>query len=211
MSTMLRGMVAIAVLALSGCATVSRNECRTGDWFDIGVRDGARGWGEERFLDDAKACARHGLAADREAWLQGRERGLERYCTARNGFDVGAQGGSYGGVCPRLREDEFLHGYSLGQDLAQVRAEMARRDHRIHELRERLEPHRDGDDRDGGDHRDGTGRDRGGHSAQDERRDHEPLSDKERIALAIELGVHVARREDLRREVLALEQRGREL
>jgi hypothetical protein len=186
-------LLGIAVLlALPGCASVSKTECQTGDWYDIGIRDGANGYGEERFLDNAKACAKHGLPADRERWSEGRLRGLERYCTARNGFAVGAQNSGYAGVCPREVEDEFLNGYSLGKDLAQARSRLAHYDHDIHEIHEKLGSH---DDKNG---------------SQDSK-DGKPLTDAERVELAVRLGVDLAQREHAKRDVEELEARGREL
>ena len=188
-------MAALAVLALSGCATVSKSECQSGDWYDIGVRDGARGYGEERFLENAKACAKHGLSADRERWLDGRMRGLERYCTAQNGFAVGAQNGGYAGVCPRPDDEQFLHGYRLGQDLAVARGRVAHYDHEIHELSERLDRDRDRDEGDSGDR------------PKDDKR----LSKAERIELAVRIGVNVAKREEALRMVAEIEDLAREL
>ena len=180
------------LLALSGCASVSKTECQTGDWYDIGIRDGANGYAEERFLDNAKACAKHGLPADRERWSAGRLRGLERYCTVRNGFAVGAQNAGYAGVCPQPQEDAFLQGYNLGKDLAQARGRLAHYDHDIHEIHEKLGAH---DDK---------------NSSQDSR-DEKPLSDAERVELAVRLGVDLAQRQQAQRDVEELEARGRDL
>jgi hypothetical protein len=183
---------ALALLALSGCATVSKTECQTGDWYDIGIRDGANGYAEERFLADAKACAKHGLTADRTQWAEGRRQGLQRYCTLRNGLAVGEQRSGYAGVCPQPAEDEFLRGYSLGRDLADARARLAHETQEIHQLRERLEPpeHKDGDK---------------------QSHDEDSLSNADRIELAIRLGEATVRREQREREVAELEERAREL
>ena len=192
---LLRCACAMAVLALSGCSTVSKSECQSGDWYDIGVRDGARGHGEERFLENAKACAKHGISADRERWLDGRMRGLERYCTARNGFEVGAENGGYAGVCPRPDEDAFLHGLSLGKDLAGARSRLAHFDHEIHEIKEKLNLDSDRDSKDSSDHS----------------KDEKPLTDTQRIALAVELGVLITKREAALRDVSEIQERGGEL
>jgi hypothetical protein len=188
----MRFVCAMAVLVLGGCASVSKSECQSGDWYDIGVRDGANGYGEERFLDNAKACAKHGLPADRERWSAGRQHGLERYCTPRNGFAVGAQNAGYAGVCPGPNEDGFLHGYNLGRDLADARGRLGHFDHEIHEIHEKLDPHTD-------------------NNSDSNSKDEKPLSDAERIELAVSLGVYLVKREQAQRDVEELEARGREL
>jgi hypothetical protein len=180
---------------MTGCAAVSKSECQSGDWYDIGVRDGANGYGEERFLENAKACAKHGIAADRERWLDGRMRGLERYCTPHNGFEVGARNSSYGGVCGQFGEAEFLRGYNLGRELADVRGRLAHWNSEIHEIQERLDNDDKKDKEDGGS-KDGT--------------DDKRLTKAERVELGIRMGVAIVRREEAQRAVAELEARGRE-
>jgi len=192
MSTSFRVICALALLALAGCGSVSKRECETGDWYGIGVRDGANGYGEERFLDNAKACVKHGIAADRERWLDGRMRGLERYCTVRNGLGVGARNDAYRGVCPRPDEDEFLRGYELGRDLHHARARVSSLDSEIYEIKERLRRHHDAD-------------------PDDEKEKKDRLSDAERVELAYRLGVAVTQREIAERDCAVLEDQARDL
>jgi hypothetical protein len=200
MGTWIRLALLCTPLAVSGCAAVSKSECQTGDWYDIGIRDGANGYGEERFLENAKACAKHGITADRERWLDGRMRGLERYCTPRNGFDVGARNGAYAGVCGQHGEEEFLHGFNLGRDLADARGRLAHWNNEIHEIQDKL----DRDDRwhkqqESGDQKDG-----------DKPSDDDRLTSAQRVELGIRLGVAIVHREEAQRNVADLEARGRE-
>jgi hypothetical protein len=108
-------VVLAALAALPGCASLSKDECLSANWYDIGIRDGANGRGEEYVAHHAAACSKLGVEPDRERWLDGRDRGLERYCTARNGFRVGEYGGSYNGVCFAIDEHQFLRGYDAGR------------------------------------------------------------------------------------------------
>jgi hypothetical protein len=57
-------------------------------------------------------------------WLEGRERGLERFCTARNGYRIGEVGGSYQDVCFAGAEMEFRRGYDLGLRMNRVRGRL---------------------------------------------------------------------------------------
>jgi hypothetical protein len=87
------------VLALASCASLSEEECRAADWFQIGVTDGAEGRGPERLEAHRRACADLGIAPDAERWLQGRERGLRLYCTPQKAYEVGRRGASIGEGC----------------------------------------------------------------------------------------------------------------
>ena len=107
--------LAVAAALLSGCATLSQEECRQGDWRGIGYADGAAGYQASRIAEHAEACREFGIAPDQRAYTMGRTEGLRVYCTPQNGFAVGRTGGSYGNVCPPGAADAFLSGYEDGQ------------------------------------------------------------------------------------------------
>ena len=81
-----------AVLALAACTSLTEEECRAGDWFGIGVADGAEGRGTDRIEAHRRACAPAGITPDAEAWAKGRERGLRLYCVPQKAHAVGRQG-----------------------------------------------------------------------------------------------------------------------
>ena len=191
MTSLMRLSILAALLALSGCETLSESECRTGDWYGVGVRDGANGYAEDRFIENAKACQAHGIEVDRARWLEGRLRGLERYCTARNAFDVGAGGSSYAGVCTGPMEDDFLHGYDLGRKLAEARQRRDHWDSEIREIRKRLDEH--------------------AQPAKDDKPEHAALPASEIADLNYRLGVAVTRRDEADRDVTEWDRRGRQL
>ena len=190
-------LIALTASALGGCASIPKSACQSGDWYDIGMRDGANGRAEDRFLDHAQACAKHGLPADRNQWLLGRSRGLERYCTARNGVAVGEASNRYAGVCPADSEPAFLRGYDVGRDLHEARSRLAWLDGEMHRIRVLLEPRRDNDKDDK--HDDGK------------QKREKPLSDAERTSLAIQLGMHLVERERVSHEVFEIEQVARRI
>jgi hypothetical protein len=117
-------LMAVSALALSGCKTLSEGECLNADWYDIGVRDGANGRGEEYVARHAEACSELAIVPDRERWLAGRDQGLERYCTVHNGYRIGEVGGTYNGVCMAFSESDFLRGYYLGRDVNRVKSRL---------------------------------------------------------------------------------------
>jgi Protein of unknown function (DUF2799) len=86
---------ALAILAMSAagatlasCATMTANECAVADWRSLGVIDGQRGQGMEQYNRRQTACAKNAIAADFNAYQQGRAEGLRNFCQPANGFRV---------------------------------------------------------------------------------------------------------------------------
>lgn len=112
--------------SLSGCASMSSDECMTSDWSAIGYEDGARGYTTDRFGQHRKACAKHGVTPDFSAYQNGRDQGLVEYCQPNRGFNVGSNGGSYNGVCSVNQEADFLDAYNAGHRLYTLRSNVNR-------------------------------------------------------------------------------------
>lgn len=120
-------LVAVAGLLpaiLTGCATLSEGECNTADWFAIGRHDGGNGQARSRLYDHRKACAEYGISPDSTAYSAGRNAGLARYCTPRNGFNEGREGKTYRNVCPVNSEPGFLAEYRRGTAIHEVEEEI---------------------------------------------------------------------------------------
>jgi len=118
--------MALAVAALSGCATMSGDECLTSDWAAIGYEDGARGYTVNQLSERRKACAKHGVTPDFAAYQNGRAQGLVEYCQPGRGFDIGTSGGRYNGVCSVDLEANFLEAYNAGYHLYTLRSNVNR-------------------------------------------------------------------------------------
>jgi hypothetical protein len=113
---------ALVMLLMSGCATMNSDECMTTDWSAIGYEDGSRGYTTDRFSKHRKACAKHGVTADFGSYQSGRDQGLVEYCQPGRGFNVGAGGGQYYGVCPVDLEPDFVDAYNAGYHLYTLRS-----------------------------------------------------------------------------------------
>lgn len=129
----------VSLLGLSGCATMSADECVTSDWHAIGYEDGARGYTAEQLGNRRKACAKHGITPDFEAYQAGRAQGLRQYCQPSRGFSVGSSGGRYNGVCPADLEAEFVDAYNQGHQLYQLRAQVNSANAQINAKKRELE------------------------------------------------------------------------
>lgn len=129
----------VAALGLSGCATMSADECLLSDWRTIGYEDGANGFSSNRLGERRKACAKHGVAPDFDEYRAGREAGLREFCQPSRGFNLGASGGRYNGVCSADQEPMFLDAYRNGQHLYTLRSNVDASNYAINSRRAELE------------------------------------------------------------------------
>jgi uncharacterized protein DUF2799 len=137
-------MLIVAALALcatvSGCASLSKSECLNANWQDIGVRDGANGQPEEYLIQHSTACAKVGVAPDRERWLAGREQGLERFCTPQRAYQIGEYGGGFdAAICRNFDQERLFDAYNKGRDVNRLTAEIGSIDNEIRDIHIALE------------------------------------------------------------------------
>lgn len=113
-------LLMMVMLCLTGCGSLSQEQCQAGNWQEIGYRDGRQGYQAETLDKHVRTCAEYGVMVNRDDYLQGHAQGIEAYCTPKNGRYVGLQGGSYRGVCPAALEPAFLREYRYGRDLYEI-------------------------------------------------------------------------------------------
>ena len=93
--------ITLACLALlSGCSTLDEQECRSVDWYQLGIQDGQQGKLADLFDEHKESCKRYGILPDRSQYLDGRNVGLLEYCQLGNAFRTGMNGEEYKGACP---------------------------------------------------------------------------------------------------------------
>ena len=131
---------ALAVASLAGCASMSKKECMVADWQDVGIRDGANGRPEEYLIQHSTACAKVGVTPDRDRWLQGRERGLERFCVPHRAYQAGESGGSFDvGMCRGFDQDRLADAYEKGHEVNVRAGELAAIDDEIRSIHATLD------------------------------------------------------------------------
>ena len=118
---------------------MSSEECANSDWHSIGYEDGSRGYTTEKFSSRRKACAKHGVTADFQAYQEGRDEGLVEYCQPARGYNLGVNGGTYRGVCDVALEEEFLDAYRVGSQLYTLRSNVNNANSRIYYKEAELE------------------------------------------------------------------------
>ena len=133
--TILAGMS----IALTGCATLSRDECKSGDWHKIGMQDGSDGRTEDKFKQHAKACELDRSEVSKAAYLEARVKGLELYCTQVRGYREGSLGQKYLGVCPSQTASQFLSGFEFGKRINQTEVRLSDTANSIYSVSQKLQ------------------------------------------------------------------------
>ena len=93
---------------INSCATLSREDCMQGAWFELGLRDGRKGKTFTHLGQHQKACLEYGIRLDKNQYNAGREQGLQDYCLLDNAIEMGLQGRRYQSVCPIEIHATFL-------------------------------------------------------------------------------------------------------
>ena len=69
-------------VGLSACATgMSKKDCETKDYYQMGLEDGKDGKGAERLQHVTEVCSKQGVAVTADKYNYGRQVGLASYCT----------------------------------------------------------------------------------------------------------------------------------
>ncbi len=111
-----RLLVTSLPLFLIACGTVMTNdmtneECKTTNWYQLGLDEGSTGVPRERLLKYNDACSETDFEADAERYIAGYMAGVQKYCTYENGFDQGRMRGD-----PHLCavDSEYGDGFRVG-------------------------------------------------------------------------------------------------
>ncbi|MGZ5523483.1 MAG: DUF2799 domain-containing protein [Methylomonas sp.] len=137
----------LSAIVMAGCATLSQEDCRRGDWYGLGIKDGFAGEPVSRLYEHSKACYEYGIAVQNDAYLAGREQGLRDYCRLDNAFTVGLSGRPYHHVCPPAIDGLFARYHAAAYAVHQDRAELDGIDSELsskeHQLRDKKLSDRD--------------------------------------------------------------------
>lgn len=121
------GILLVALIAgavLASCATLSEEQCQTGDWRSIGFDDGARGRPPVYLANHTEACSEYGIAVDSALYADGRRDGLRTYCRLSNAERLGRDGERYHGVCEGEIGQAFARIHALAEDIYDAESEL---------------------------------------------------------------------------------------
>jgi hypothetical protein len=130
--------ILLLTMALSGCETMTADECRVANWRDIGLRDGLQGETMAMLQERAGDCAKAGLRPDTAQYLAGREQGLQNYCRLENAVPLGLRGADYAGVCSPMVDVEFRRRHQAARAVYDLRGRLNDLDSRAERLQRRL-------------------------------------------------------------------------
>ncbi len=126
---------------LAGCESMSESECRVADWGRVGLNDGARGEPERRLAAYTEDCGKTGVVPNAQAYRQGWDAGIKRFCTAANGWQEGLQGHAGAAqVCAGQAGGEAFARYlNAGLQIHQTRERLRQNSQESNRLQRKLE------------------------------------------------------------------------
>ena len=119
---MRKSLTLAAVLVVVACGSlendVASNQCDAAQWKGFGFEDGIRGMDSSSFGVRSGDCDPASKEIRRERYMAGYADGVTRFCTAENGYNQGATGYVYKGICPIALEDQFVKALKAGHRAA---------------------------------------------------------------------------------------------
>src|ERR1044072_392152 len=128
-----------ATATLSGCNSMSAQECQATDWRTVGYEDGVNGYTGDRIGRYRNACSEHGITPNLAEYQAGRDQGLREFCKPVNGFHLGARGGGYSGGGPTEVPQPFVDAYQTGLQLYTLRSRVGSTQDEIDAMHSELE------------------------------------------------------------------------
>lgn len=130
----LSGLLVAIFLSLSACATLSKSECLTADWEQIGINDGRAGLPVSQVAEHGDACSKHGVVPDMARYNAGRARGLLLYCSLDSAFEQGMANKEYLNVCPESSHAGFVVVHHAARQVAALDQRISSAEGRISTL-----------------------------------------------------------------------------
>ena len=133
---------AATALLLAGCTSMTPEQCKVADWYQVGLEDGSHGEPPRSQLADyAKDCAEVGVRPDAERYRAGWEAGIPRFCTPYSGWREGTQGNTSKQDACRGRPGEgaFAMALDAGLQVHRTRQSLNSNDSEIRRLEKRLQ------------------------------------------------------------------------
>ena len=125
--------------ALSGCATMSPEECLHANWEEVGYHDAVESYPVSRSSEHREACTSTGVTVDLALYRNGHALGLPYYCTRETGFESADHGGDFATQCRRDTFPDYSLGYGEGLDVFALKTEMRQIELQIDEKSDQAE------------------------------------------------------------------------
>lgn len=126
-----KSLLIVTAILLTGCAStienfkewtgyysLSKEECYSGDWYNIGYRDGRADKPRSYLNKHQMSCNRLGININERIYYKGFDNGykdfVKAYCAPEHGFELGEAGDAYRDICPPELKREFVLNYDRG-------------------------------------------------------------------------------------------------
>ena len=127
-------LLIVVLLALAGCNTLTKSQCRSTNWTQLGYHDAMVGFPVSRLQKHQKACMKADITADDVAYKNGYKVGARIYCKPQSAFSKGRDGMPYFGICTDRQEEIFLPVYRVGQKQHNLKRDIRSIQDSIHTL-----------------------------------------------------------------------------
>ena len=133
-TTLTGGLLCCALL--SGCAAMSEEACKVGDWSQAGFTDGKNGRQSEYLYRRVESCNKYGIPFtddQRAAWFSGYDQGRISFCTPWQAYSLGSQNAADPNICgydPQV-EAQFRTNYARGTKVYSAREEVRKLEDRL--------------------------------------------------------------------------------
>lgn len=84
-------LLLLAPLLLSRCGSLEKKECESIHWASQGFNDGSEGR-YSRLSQFLSKCSSHDVSVGSNEYLEGYQKGLDKFCSVESGFSRGVQG-----------------------------------------------------------------------------------------------------------------------
>lgn len=128
-------MIAMSVVftLFSGCSNVKRVRpvvtkqlCQQANWRALGFSEAVKGTAPGAVRHYWQGCSAHGIVVDLNAYADGHNAGLGKYCNRAEGYRLGLKGEPYLNLCQGTLEPDFLRGYEQGKKVYEANHPLVR-------------------------------------------------------------------------------------
>lgn len=126
-----KGSFLFVALYLVGCSTLTKEQCRSADWYEYGRIDASHGRAESFLSEHQDACGEG--APNVAEYKRGWDEGLKEFCSPNSAFHIGSNGHPKPEYCPGSSQaafdEKFIEGekvWKLKQTLAELNSYFAK-------------------------------------------------------------------------------------
>lgn len=110
---------------LASCASLNKEQCENPDWERIGEVDASHGI-EAQYEQHLRQCQRSANKAEEQAYLNGWNRKIGGFCTAKNGYESGVFGWGGNMACDTKEYPDFHEQFKLGRKVRDLKSDQAK-------------------------------------------------------------------------------------